>query len=140
LEDHSRIEDLFNALIEAVAADAYAQAATLWVECERGLSWHLDTEDELLLPRLLSDRPRDARAILAEHRHLRLRLAEFGGGLSRPKLESARAFVAELRAHTRHEEKVLYHWVDERLPSDELDAILEVVRLRSGAKPPDRSA
>jgi hypothetical protein len=79
-----------------------------------------------MIPRLSSSRPRDARAILEEHRHIRSRLVEFGFkvDLHIVRLETARGFVEELRAHARHEDEVLYRGADEHLTALEHGALI----------------
>jgi hypothetical protein len=76
--------------------------------------------------------------VLAEHEEIRARLLELGTGvdLHIVKLDAARAFVDELRAHAEHEEKVLYHWADEHLDEAErasfLTALADAIRRRLG--------
>jgi hemerythrin-like domain-containing protein len=110
LEEHRQIERLFERLLAAFSGDDRGDVAHFWSECDRALSKHLRDEEEVILPRLFSARPREARAIVAEHQHLRARMADlrmqFDGRTLR--LENARGFLEELQAHARHEERVLY--------------------------------
>jgi hypothetical protein len=121
LEDHSELEDLFAGLLDAFEANDREGIAQLWNEFDNRLARHLETEERFMIPPLFAFRPRDARAILEEHRHIRSRLVELGCGvdLHTVRVETARGFIEELRAHARHEEDVLYRWADEHLPAIE---------------------
>ena len=126
LADHGELEALFTRLLAAFEADDREAIAGRWSEFDDRLSKHLEAEERFMIPRLSSSRPRDARAILEEHRHIRSRLVEFGFkvDLHIVRLETARGFVEELRAHARHEDEVLYRGADEHLTALEHGALL----------------
>jgi Hemerythrin HHE cation binding domain len=149
LADHLRLEALVEEVLAAFEANDREGVARLWTALESGLLAHFDAEETHLIPELLSSTSaRDARVIIGEHRHLRARLAELGVGidLHMVRVEMARDFVHELRAHARNEERLLYPWADEHLGENEqrsmLDALLprehEVAALISA--PADPSA
>jgi len=121
LDDHAELEDLFAGLLDAFEANDREGIAQLWNDFDGRLAKHLETEERFMIPQLFASRPRDARAILEEHRHIRSRLVELGCGvdLHTVRLETGRGFIEELRAHARHEEDVLYRWADEHLPAIE---------------------
>jgi hemerythrin-like domain-containing protein len=121
LDDHSELEDLFAGLLDAFEANDREGIAQLWHEFDDRLAKHLETEERFMIPQLFASRPRDARAILEEHRHIRSRLVELGRGveLHTVRLETARGFIDELRAHACHEEAALYRWADENLSAAE---------------------
>jgi hemerythrin-like domain-containing protein len=121
LDDHSELEDLFAGLLDAFEANDGESVARLWNEFDDRLAKHLEAEERFVIPQLFAARPRDARAILEEHRHIRSRLVELGCGveLHTVRLDAARGFIDELRAHARHEEDVLYRWAEEHLPAAE---------------------
>jgi hemerythrin-like domain-containing protein len=128
--DHDELEAVFTRLLAAFEAGNREAVATAWSEFDDRLSRHLDAEEHFILPQLSATNPRAARAILEEHRYIRSRLAELGFGvdLHIVRLETARGFVAELRAHAQHEDEVLYRWADQHLPAREhgaLDAALK---------------
>lgn len=131
LDDHSELEDLFAGLLDAFEANDREGVAQLWNEFDDRLAKHLEAEERFVIPQLFAARPRDARAILEEHRHIRSRLVELGCAvdLHTVRLDAARGFVDELRAHARHEEDVLYRWADEHLPAAEQTHL--VARLRA---------
>lgn len=124
-EDHRRLEDLLGHVVDQLEAGRGDQARALWRECEEGLIRHLQTEEALLLPDLLTAKPREARALLEEHRHIRQRLAELTLGLNRAvRPDRVQAFVDELRAHASHEEGTLYLWAEMAVePSQQQAAI-----------------
>ncbi len=140
LDDHSELEDLFAGLLDAFEANDREGVAQLWTEFDDRLAQHLDAEERFIIPYLFASRPRDARAILEEHRHIRSRLVELGCGvdLHTLRLEAARGFIDELRAHARHEEDVLYRWADEHLPAAEQAQL--VARLTAPLRRRARSA
>lgn len=124
--DHERLERTFERLIAAFEADDRGGVAESWTEFERELSSHLQAEETWLVPALLRSHPRAARAILEEHGHIRRRLLELGASvdLYAIRLETARAFVDELRAHARHEDRALYQWADADLDESVRKALL----------------
>lgn len=135
LADHGELEALFTRLLAAFETEDPDAIASRWSEFDARLSKHLEVEERFMIPRLSSSRPRDARAILEEHRHIRSRLVEFGFKVDlrvvRP--ETARGFVEELRAHARHEDDVLYRWADEEgaAPGSEPDQVTEGSKVSS---------
>ncbi len=136
LDDHRMLESLFAKVIDAIKCDSPKVAANGWAELERTASKHLDSEEELLIAHLLSARPRDARAILAEHHHIRGRLADLSVGFERGAIgvRTAQGFMEELRAHARHEDTVLYQWADGHLTQAECKALMERLVDRHGER------
>ncbi len=133
IADHVRLETLLGKLLAAFEANDREDIQSLWTDFESSLLVHLEAEEKHLIPALLRARERDAHAILAEHRHIRGRLAELGTGIDLHivRCDAARAFIEELRAHARHEDS-LYQWADERLGESEraslIGALVEKVR------------
>jgi hemerythrin-like domain-containing protein len=127
LDDHRRLEGLFAKVVLAIENEGPEGASTFWAEFARATSHHLDSEEELLIARLLATRPREGRALLAEHHHLRARMVDlsvdFGRGSTR--IRTARGFIEELRAHARHEDTVLYEWANQHLTQAECKALFE---------------
>jgi hypothetical protein len=125
LADHHDLENLFVRLLAAFETGDREGVAKLWNEFDDRVSRHLDAEERFMIPGLLAARPRDARAILAEHRHIRSRLTELGCGvdLHVVRLETASGFVDELRAHAHHEDDALYRWADDHLAAAEQSAL-----------------
>ncbi len=116
LADHRRLDVVLEQLLASFEANDRDGVARLWTEFESGLLAHLDAEEAHLVPALLRASERDARVILGEHKHIRLRLAELGVGidLHTVRLESARHFIDELRAHAYNEDRLLYRFADQQ--------------------------
>jgi hemerythrin superfamily protein len=120
-EDHRKFTELGRAILRALESGTYDLAASLWAELETALSIHLHAEDQFMIPALGRARSREARAIAAEHRLIRERLAEISARFKQNQMhrEVMRNFVDELDAHARHEEKIFYEWVDTWLDEKE---------------------
>jgi hypothetical protein len=108
-----------HAVIEALLADLLlgietgsAPVESLWTGFERAFSEHLTYEEHVPLAEFLIARPREARALLEEHRYLRGRLAQLRTTLRALPADDVRTFLTELHAHNDHEERVLYPWVE----------------------------
>lgn len=129
LADHQRLEEIFARLLDAFKADDRELCASSWTAFEAGLLAHLEAEEKFLIPALARSSERDARAILAEHRHIRERLAELGVGvdLHIVRLDAARAFIDELRAHADHEEALMYRWGDLHLSASERQSLFNTL-------------
>jgi hemerythrin superfamily protein len=117
LEDHQHIEKLLEEVLEAFRVDDRSGLSTLWTRFERQLLSHLTLEERELIPALMHVNRAAAQGLLNEHAHIRGRLAELGAGvdLHIVRLDGAREFIEELRAHARHEDDLLYRWADEHL-------------------------
>ena len=97
---------LLLAALEVAKSDALALA---WRKLEDSLVVHMNDEEQRITPRIAAIQLREALAILQEHRFLRGRLRELGEAIERGtvRLEDARSFRDELRAHARHEAEIL---------------------------------
>jgi hemerythrin-like domain-containing protein len=115
--DHDHLEKVLSRVVSAFEEGDREEVARVWSEFDRALLAHLEAEERHLLPPLMRARPRSANAILREHKMIRDRLTELGAGvdLHVVRLDTAREFIDELRAHARHEEKVFYPWADEHV-------------------------
>jgi hypothetical protein len=120
-EDHRRFIDLGRAILRAVESGTPDLAKSLWEGLDAALTVHLHAEDQFMMPALGRVRPREARAIAAEHLLIRERLADIRARFERNQTQSelVRAFVDELAAHARHEEKIFYTWADAWLDDNE---------------------
>lgn len=129
LDDHRRIENLMNDMLEACAHDDREGLSLAWTALDAGLSAHLEAEEKLLIPILMRTNERDARAIVSEHRHIRTRLVELGTAvdLHTVRVEAAKSFVDELRAHASHEDTILYQHCDDALSREEHLNVLETL-------------
>jgi hemerythrin len=118
--DHQQFNVLGRALVVALEAKNLSHKQAIWNELRTALLLHLSAEEEFMVPALGRARPRDARAILAEHRLIRERVREIDAivGEFARMIDLAVAerivatFVAELDAHARHEERLFSSWVE----------------------------
>lgn len=114
---HLALETLFAEVLKTIESGATGRVEEAWKTAERALSEHFNEEERTLLADLLASRPREARVVLEEHSYLRRRLGQLRSMLPSLPLDATRTFLDELRAHGRHEERVLYPWAEARKPS-----------------------
>jgi hypothetical protein len=95
--------------LEALQAGDFDHAASVWRAVASRLVALMDDEDRSVTPRIAAVHLRDAHAILQEHRFLRRRLTELDEAVARRtlRLEEARSFRDEVRAHAHHEDEIL---------------------------------
>ena len=120
--DHHRALEVALKLRRATESDA-AQA------CEHFLSFwrehgahHFRVEEEVLLPDAAPQvQPTDPAVVrvLTDHVEIRRRAAELESAAS-PKPDELNALGELLNDHVRHEERVLFPMIEERLPRDQL--------------------
>jgi hypothetical protein len=118
LLDHERLEQLFDELRAAFDADAREDAARLWADLDRGLSTHMEFEEQHILPAFRAVDPSEADRLLRDHDLIRYRLTELGIGVDLHLLraEVVADFIALLRAHALREDALLYLWAERGLP------------------------
>jgi hemerythrin-like domain-containing protein len=127
IDDHRRLESVMDRLLEAFAADARDEVASLWTMLDAGLSAHMEAEEAHLIPRLRATSEKSARRLLDDHEHFRARLMELGAGIDLHivQIDTARAFIDELRQHARLEDEMLYTWSDAQLGEVERVSIID---------------
>ena len=140
LADHREIETLLGRVLDAFEADDRQQVAEVWTEFDSRLNAHMDAEERFLIPVLQRRNERAARAILEEHRHFRARLTQLCTevDLHTVRLHEARGLIDELRAHSAHEDRMLYSTVGSELgPSERsslFDALTRLGRSHRGSR------
>jgi surfactin synthase thioesterase subunit len=92
---------------------------------ERELREHIEAEELLVLSRFAGVHLADAVQLRQDHALILERLENLGVALDLHNLraEMVDAFVALLRAHAAHEERVLYKWADNFLPPPQKHAL-----------------
>ena len=137
LADHLRMEVMFDGLLKAIASNDRDRMQAALAEFETNLSAHMDAEEVHLIPLLQAKAERDARVLIQEHAHIRRRLAELGLAveLHTIRLEIARGFVDEVRAHARSEDRLLYRWAESHVGDDDARAMLDAMRHRHPRRP-----
>jgi Hemerythrin HHE cation binding domain len=120
--DHTRLDRLFQDLLDAFAADARMDVAKLWNEFDRDLRAHLQLEEEHLLPKFLEFNAPEALALTREHQSIRDRLLQLGVGVDLHLTRHAQVadFINELRAHAKREEALMYRWSNQNVRDPEL--------------------
>ncbi|HVW24454.1 MAG TPA: hemerythrin domain-containing protein [Polyangiaceae bacterium] len=126
LADHERLESLFQQVISAFEAGSREDVDAIWSRFDRELLEHMEAEERCLVPWLFRADQRAARSIIQEHRLIQSRLVELGESvdLHTIRLDVARTFIDELRAHAKHEDRVLYSWADEHVPEEDRRSLL----------------
>jgi hemerythrin superfamily protein len=115
--EHDRLDRAFAAIVTRAEGGDHQQLEAEWIEFQGALLGHLDAEEKHLIPALAEDRPREAQALLDDHRLIRLQLLQLGVDLDLHCLSAERVttFVTALRAHADREEHIFYPWVDKQL-------------------------
>jgi hemerythrin-like domain-containing protein len=119
IRDHERLDQLFDALVQALRADARDDALRLWAAFDDGLCRHMALEERHLLRAFAIVDPREAAELLKEHDEIRAKLAELGIGVELHQIgvDVVSTFVEQLRQHARREDALAYRWA-ERLPPE----------------------
>ena len=102
------------------------EVARLWANCTENIAIHMEVEETNLLSELALVREAEARALLAEHRFLRDRLAALTEKAANGRLSVADlgVFRRELEAHSAHEERALYNWSASHFSLSQLSKVL----------------
>lgn len=127
--EHRELDQLFEALLQALQADARQDAFRLWTAFDDGLCRHMALEEKELLPRLQEANPREVEALLGEHAQIRANLADLGLGvdLHEIRVQTVSDFIEQLRRHAKREDALAYRWAEKNLPVAAGDAMREGV-------------
>lgn len=114
--EHARLEQLFEEMLSAFQADARVEAQTLWSQFDSELRAHMALEESRILPRLQQVNAPEAAALRREHDSLREKLLQLGIGVDLHITRDAHveAFLAELRAHAKREDALMYRFSSEQ--------------------------
>ena len=104
--EHASVEALFVRLVATILGADTDRIRAAWEADERSLVVRLERVERMELADLLAARPREARALMADHAHLRRQLVQLRSTLPRLVADAMRNFVHELHAHGQHEKKV----------------------------------
>jgi hypothetical protein len=113
--EHAHLDRLFRDLLYAFEADARMEVGRLWNQFDAELRTHMTLEEEHLLPQFLEFNAPEAAALLREHDQLRDKLLKLGVGvdLHLTRFTQVDEFVAQLRAHAKREDALMYRWAQE---------------------------
>jgi hemerythrin-like domain-containing protein len=117
--EHRELDQLFEALLNALQADARDDALRLWSAFDDGLCRHMALEEKHLLPLLQQQDAREVEELLKEHEDIRAKLAELGVGvdLHEIRVQTVSDFVEQLRRHARREDALAYRWAQQNVPA-----------------------
>jgi hemerythrin-like domain-containing protein len=117
--EHRELDQLFEALLNALQADARDDALRLWSAFDDGLCRHMALEEKHLLPLLEQQDAREVEGLLKEHEDIRAKLAELGVGvdLHEIRVQTVSDFVEQLRLHARREDALAYRWAQQNVPA-----------------------
>lgn len=112
--EHAHLEQVYADLVRAYRNGDWNDVRASFGTFEAELRAHMATEEEHAVAAFRAVSPDDARELLAEHEELRRMLEVFGVNIELHAVPSAdiEAFVGRLRAHSEHEERVLYPWIE----------------------------
>lgn len=123
--DHRELDQLFDALLEALQADAREDALRLWAAFDDGLCRHMALEEGHILPSLSEQEPAEVKALLEEHEQIRAKLHELGVGidLHEIRVQTVSDFIEQLRRHASREDELAYRLAQQRVPSAQQDEL-----------------
>lgn len=107
---HAVLETLVIRIHAAFGSEPADRIETMWGQLEDVLVRHFEDQERFLVAPLLTVRPREAGLVLHEHRYLRRRAALLRYTPQALTAAAVRAFLAEICAHARHEERMLSGW------------------------------
>ena len=111
---HEALDDAFERLTSAFAADPRSVGVREWRSFEAALEAHMRLEEELVLPDFAKTHAEAAQVLALDHAGIRADLEELGLGVELglvPKTLIDR-FVQRLKMHARREDLLLYRYAD----------------------------
>jgi hemerythrin-like domain-containing protein len=120
LHQHAWLDQALNDL--GCAAEAADNTVLLgaWSELERTLLRHLDFEEQELFPLVAPFHAKGLDALRDEHDRIRKLVTDLGvrADLHALRKDTVDELVETLRRHAEHEDRTLYHWIEEHAPED----------------------
>lgn len=134
--DHRELDQLFDALLEALSADAREDALRLWSAFDDGLCRHMALEETHVLPHLRNHDAGEVEGLLAEHGQIRSKLAELGVGvdLHEIRVQTVSDFIEQLRRHASREEALAYRWAQQNVPAEQQDDVRKALAAARGLR------
>jgi hemerythrin-like domain-containing protein len=126
--DHRELDQLFDALPNALRADAREDALRLWAAFDDGLCRHMALEERHILPVLGQQDAEEVARLSREHDEIRAKLAELGVDVDLHTISAQMVsdFIGQLRSHAQREEALAYRWAEANLP------VAEQQKIRTG--------
>ncbi len=116
VEDHQRLDALFEALKRSASGDDLQSKQAALANFESALIAHFEGEEKHLFPQLGAEFPEEVLALREEHEAIRRRIGELvdGEAVDPIDAEQASELVASLRKHARREDAMLYKLVNDQ--------------------------
>lgn len=137
--DHVRLDTLIDEVRTSLGARAFARARGLLLEVTRGLSRHIDAEEQILFPAFeRATRMTGGPTAVMRREHVDIRrlldavLVTLEAEAEAPANAAIDELVEVLGAHNRKEEHVLYPMTDRALPPKALEELLDRLRASLG--------
>jgi hemerythrin-like domain-containing protein len=129
-QHHKSLETRIDALLTRADCGDCHELAKEWGRFEAELLQHLDLEERELLPGFARENPEEAATLRREHEQLRKDVLALGirSDLHMLRVERVRGFVADLRAHAKREDVVLYPWAKEHVGQETWSVIAHELR------------
>ena len=120
LHQHAWLDQALNDLACAAETPDAAAVRGAWSEVERGLLQHLDFEEQELFPLVAPFHAEGVKTLHDDHARIRKLVADLGvrADLHTLRKDTVDDLVESLRRHAEHEDRTLYHWIEEHAPED----------------------
>lgn len=133
-KDHDRLDGLFAEFKRLGQGDS-SQAKELFQGFRNGLLRHIAWEEELLFPLFesrmhLSGGPTEVMRM--EHAQIKEYLDRIVSGQGEDVGQVAEWLEMVLRGHNEKEENILYPWIDQAIPEEARQGVLEKMRTDAG--------
>jgi hemerythrin-like domain-containing protein len=110
LEDHRRIDGLFDRLVAAVRSGDREATERAFKRSEEAILRHLDVEEMFVFPALREGHAKEIDRLRRDHDEIRKQLGELGLALELHTIraDAVESFAAMLREHAEREESLAY--------------------------------
>ena len=126
-DEHASLHRLFEELLAAFQADARVEAGRIWNVFDSRLRAHLAMEEQYLLPAFAAVDAPEAEALRREHDKIRNQLLQLGIGvdLHMTRDQQVEEFIAQLDAHAKREDALMYRFAEQGLKDEEARKMLQ---------------
>jgi hypothetical protein len=120
VNEHARLDQALNDLACAAESADANELLRAWSELEADLLELLDFEERELFPLVEPFHAEGTGASSREHERIRKLVADLGirADLHTLRKDVVDGLVETLRQHAEHEDRTVYHWLEENAPED----------------------